>query len=152
MRRLVALVSVLGIACGGHRTQIPAPATMDDVIKQFFDAVQTRDVQRMGRLWGTARGPAAEWMPDSVLIMRMTIVQRYLTANGYRIIEGPLTVPGTTERKIYRVELQRPDCNHVQPIELIHVKQGGWLIYDVHLESAAGAGVQCPPKPGGTGP
>jgi hypothetical protein len=153
MPRLVVLLSVLGIACGGGggRSQVPVPATMDDAITQFFDAVQARDVQRMGRLWGTARGPAASWMSDSALVMRMTVVQRYLSATGYRIVEGPLAVPGTVERKMYRVELQRADCNHVQPIELIHVRRGGWLVYDVHLESASGTGQTCPSKAPGTG-
>jgi hypothetical protein len=152
MRRLVVLLSVLGVACGGGRSQVPAPATMQDAVTQFFAAVQARDVQRMGRLWGTARGPASGWMSDSVLVMRMAVVQRYLAANGYRIVEGPLDVPGTTERKMFRVELQRTDCNHVQPIELVHVRQGGWLVYDVHLESAGGAGDPCQRKAPGTGP
>lgn len=150
MRRLVVLLSVLGVACGGGRSQVPAPATMHDAITQFFDAVQARDMQRMGRLWGTARGPAATWMSDSILAMRMTVVQHYLASNGYRIVEGPLDVPGTSERKLFRVELQRTECNHVQPIELIHVHRGGWLVYDVHLESAGGAAKPCRPATPGT--
>lgn len=151
MRRLVVLLSVLGVACGGGRTQVPAPMTMNDAITQFFDAIQARDVQRMGRLWGTARGPASTWMSDSALVMRMTVVQRYLSSNGYRIVEGPLPVPGTEERKMFRVELQRTDCNHVQPIELIHARRGGWLVYDVHLESAGGTGQPCQRPTPGTG-
>jgi len=151
-RRLTVLLCVLGIACGGRRTQAPAPATMNDALMQFLDAVKARDVQRMGRLWGTTRGPAAEWMPDSIVAMRMTVVQRYLSANGYRIVEGPLSVPGGNERRLFRVELQRAQCTHVQPIELVQVRRGGWLVYDVHLESAGGAGAPCKPTVPGTGP
>lgn len=144
--------TVLGIACGGGRSQFPAPATTDQALKQFLDAVKAKDTGRMGRLWGTARGPAASWMPDSVLSMRMTVVQRYLSAGGYRVIEGPLSVPGTTERKLFRVELQREGCNHVQPIEVIRAHQGGWLVYDVHLESASGPNSPCQPATPGTRP
>jgi hypothetical protein len=152
MRRLTVLLTVLGIACGGHRTQAPAPATMNDALMQFLDALQANDIQRMGRLWGTTRGPAAEWMQDSVVAMRMTVVQRYLSANGYRIVEGPLAVPGGSERRLFRVELQRAQCTHVQPIELVQVRRGGWLVYDVHLESAGGAGSPCKPTVPGTRP
>lgn len=151
-QRLTVLLCVLGIACGGRRTQAPAPATMNDALMQFLDAVKSRDTERMGRLWGTTRGPAAEWMPDSVVSMRMTVVQRYLSANEYRIVEGPLTVPGESERRLFRVELKRAQCNHVQPIELVQVRRGGWLVYDVHLESAGGAGSPCKPAVPGTGP
>jgi hypothetical protein len=151
MRRLTVFLTVLGIACGGHRTQAPAPATMNDALMQFLDAVQAQDIQRMGRLWGTTRGPAADWMQDSVVAMRMTVVQRYLSANGYRIVEGPLPVTGGSERRMFRVELQR-QCPHVQPIEVVQVRRGGWLVYDVHLESAGGAGAPCKPSVPGTGP
>ena len=152
MRRLTVLLTVLGIACGGHRTQAPAPATMNDALMQFLDALQANDIQRMGRLWGTTRGPAAEWMQDSVVLMRMTVVQRYLSANGYRIVEGPLAVPGGSERRLFRVELQRAQCAHVQPIELVQVRRGGWLVFDPHLESAGNPAVRCQPAGSGTRP
>lgn len=152
MRRLTVLLTVLGFACGGRRVQAPAPATMNDALMQFLDAVRAKDIQRMGRLWGTTRGPAAEWMQDSVVAMRMAVVQRYLSANGYRIVEGPLTIPGVGDRRLFRVELQRAQCMHVQPIELVQVNRGGWLVYDVHLESAGGAGTPCKPTTPGTRP
>jgi len=152
MRRLLALFTVLALGCGGGggRTQTPIPATMNEALGQFLDAAQSNDIHRMARVWGTSRGPASEWMSDSTLQMRMTVVQRYLTANGYRIVEGPLSVPGHADRRLFRVELQRAQCTHVQPIELIQASRGGWLVYDVHLESANEAG-KCP-APSGTRP
>jgi hypothetical protein len=140
MRRLTVVGVVLGLACGGGRNQIPVPATTNDAVKQFLDAVQARDIPRMGRLWGSARGPAAQWMSDSVLQMRMSVVQRYLTAPGYRIVEGPLPVPGRSDRRLFQVELQRPQCVHVQPIEVVQTHSGGWVVADVHLESATTPG------------
>lgn len=145
MRRLTLVLTALGIACGGggSRSQVPLPATMNDALSGFLAAAQANDIPRMGRLWGNARGPAVEQMADSTLQMRLTIMQRYLSANGYRIVEGPLAVPGHTDRRLFRVELQRAQCLHVQPIELIQAHRGGWLVYDVHLESANEAG-KCP--------
>jgi hypothetical protein len=152
MRRLILLLAVLGAACGGNRqAQLPVPATMEDALDKFLDAVQHRDIPRMGRLWGTARGPAAEWMTDSLLQMRMTVVQRYLDASGYKVLEGPLPVPGRNDRRLFRVELQSSQCVHVQPIELIQVSRGGWLVYDVHLENSNEA-AKCRPRAPGTSP
>jgi hypothetical protein len=120
---------------------------MNDALDQFLAAAQAKDIPRMGRLWGTARGPAVEWMSDSTLNMRLSIVQRYLTANGFRIVEGPLAVSGHPDRRLYRVELQRSQCVHVQPIELVQARRGGWLVYDVHLENANEGGT-CAGPPG----
>jgi hypothetical protein len=149
MRRLMALFTVLAVGCGGGggQTQVPIPATMNDALGQFLDAAHANDIRKMSRVWGTSRGPASEWMSDSTLSMRMTVVQRYMSANGYRIVEGPLAVPGHTDRRLFRVELQRSQCLHVQPIELVQASRGGWLVYDVHLESANEAGA-CPARSG----
>jgi hypothetical protein len=148
MRRLPVFLTVVALACGGGgRSQVPVPATMNDALNQFLEAALARDIPRMGRLWGTGRGPAIEWMSDSTLQMRMAVVQRYLSANGYRIVEGPLPVPGHVDRRLFRVELQRAQCLHVQPIEVIQAHRGGWLVYDVHLENANELGT-CPAAPG----
>ena len=148
MRRWSVLCAVLGVACGGGRTQLPVPQTMNDAVNQFLDAVKAKDIVRMGQLWGSTRGPAAQWMSDSVLHMRMAVVQKYLVAPGYRIVEGPLAVPGRTDRRLYQVELQRPQCLHVQPIEIVQTHSGGWLVSDVHLESAGTPGTCAPQQPG----
>jgi len=151
MRRWIVLGAGLGVACGGGQRQTPVPATMTAAVNQFLDAVKSNDIPRMGQLWGSSRGPASEWMSDSVLHMRMTVVQKYLTAPGYRIVEGPLAVPGRTDRRMYQVELQRAQCPHVQPIEIVQTRRGGWLVADVHLESAGTPG-PCPSGTRGTRP
>ncbi len=149
MRRLMVFFTALAVGCGGGggQSQVPIPATMNDALGQFLDAAHANDIHKMSRVWGTSRGPASEWMSDSTLAMRMTVVQRYLSANGYRIVEGPLAVPGHADHRLFRVELQRSQCLHIQPIELVQASRGGWLVYDVHLESANEAGM-CPGRTG----
>jgi hypothetical protein len=44
-------------------------------------------------------------------------------------------VNGHDELRTYQVELKRDKCPHIQPIDIIRAK-GGWLVFDVHLESA----------------
>lgn len=122
----------------------PIPQSTSASVTQFLAAVKANDLKRMGELWGTERGPAAESMNPEVLRQRVAVIQKYLDHTGYRVIEGPLLVPGHDELRTYRVELQRTNCNQVLPIDIIQTKRGGWLVYDVHLESAGSPTGRCP--------
>jgi hypothetical protein len=126
---------------------------VNESVAQFLAAVKANDLKRMGELWGTERGPAAQSMNGEVLRQRVTVIQKYLDHTGYRIIEGPLLVPGHQELRTYRVELQRASCNQVMPIDVIKTHSGGWLVYDVHLEAAGSpAAGHCQPAATGTRP
>jgi len=123
---------------------------MNESVAQFLAAVKANDLKRMGELWGTERGPAAQSMNGDVLRQRLTVIQKYLDHTGYRVIEGPLLVPGHQELRTYRVELQRASCNQVMPMDLIKTHSGGWLVYDVHLEAAGSPVARCQPAGSGT--
>ena len=153
MRRSIVIALVLAAACGGGaRTETPVPQSMNESIAQFLAAVKANDQKRMGELWGTERGPASRSMNADVMRQRLTVIQKYLDHTGYRIIEGPLLVPGHDELRTYRVELQRASCNQVFPIDVVRTHSGGWLVYDVHLESAGSPAGRCQPTGTGTRP
>jgi hypothetical protein len=155
MRRLdfrAPALLALAVACGAPPSQgaagrvpPPVPQTVNESLEQFLAAVQANDLQRMGHLWGTERGPAAQSMNADVLRRRLTVIQRYLAHRGYRIVEGPLPIPARADVRTFRVELQREGCNHVLPIDVIRTRSGGWLVYDVHLEAAGNPAQRCPP-------
>jgi hypothetical protein len=152
-RRLaLGLLLFVGVAaCGGPpASEAPVPQSMNESIAQFLAAVKANDHRRMGELWGTERGPAARSMNSDVLRQRLTVIQKYLDHTGYRIIEGPLLVSGRDDLRTYRVELQRANCNHVLPIDVVRTRSGGWLVYDVHLESAGSPAGGCQPVGTGT--
>ena len=153
-RRLALGLLLLAAGACGHNPGLgaPAPQSMNESVSQFFAAVKANDQKRMGELWGTERGPAVDNMNAAVLRQRLTVIQKYLDHNGYRIIEGPLLVPGHDDRRSYRVELQRNNCNHVLPIEVVKTHSGGWLVYDVHLESAGNPAGRCQAETTGTKP
>jgi len=154
-RRLALFLLLLAgsTACGAkHGSSAPVPQSMNESVSQFLAAVKANDQKRMGELWGTERGPAANSMNAGVLTQRLTVIQKYLDHTGYRIIEGPLLVPGRDELRTFRVELQRTNCNQVLPIDVIRTRSGGWLVYDVHLESAGSPGARCQPTETGTRP
>lgn len=129
----------------------PLPQSMNESVAQFLAAVKANDLNRMGNLWGTERGPASQTMNGEVLRQRVTVIQKYLDHTGYRIIEGPLLFPGRDDLRTFRVELQRSGCNQVIPIDVIKTRSGGWLVYDVHLETANPSG-RCQPAGAGTRP
>jgi hypothetical protein len=148
-------------ACGrSPRPGQVAPQTAQDALGKFMDAVKAKDLTRMGELWGTARGPASTYMEGDHLKRQLTTIQIYLDHKGYRVIEGPLPTPpfNPTYKNIppldrlrdFRVELQRADCNTVFPMTMVQTNQGGWIVYDVHLEALTTPG-RCPPASTTTG-
>ncbi len=156
MKRRVAIALLLfagSIACGKNPgAGTPVPQSVNESVRQFLLAVRANDLKRMGQLWGTERGPASDNMNPGVLQQRVTVIQKYLDHTGYLILEGPLLVPGHDELRTFRVELQRTKCNQVMPIDVVRTRSGGWLVYDVHLESANSPGGRCSQAETGTRP
>lgn len=150
VRRLLPLCTIVALACGGHPAAVtPVPQTMDLALNQFLSAVKANDLRRMGSLMGTAeKGPWIEWEKPEILNKRLSVIQKYLAFTGYRVVEGPITSQTVPNVRTYRVELQRDQCSHVQPIDLVQARRGGWLVVDVHLESAPNPVVGCQPPPG----
>src|SRR3989441_8096319 len=76
-RRLTVLCALAGLACGGAPgPQSVSPQSMNQTLDQFFAAVKANDLQRMGALWGTERGPANDWMKSDELRQRLSVIQR----------------------------------------------------------------------------
>jgi hypothetical protein len=135
-RRLAVYVLLVTLACGHARTAGPAPTSINDALALFLNAVKANDLTMMGKVWGTERGAAVTWMKAHELTDRLTIIQKYLNHNGYRIVDGPSGDPRTPDRQTFHVELQRQTCNVVVPIDLVRTHAGGWIVKDPHLEAA----------------
>jgi len=151
MRQLAVLAALGGLGCGSRPAAL-APQSLTETVAQFLTAVKADDLSRMGTLWGTERGPAGDWMKPEELRKRLAVIQKYLAHDGYRVVEGPLPVAGHDNQRTVRVELQRAGCNLVQPLDLIRAKSGGWLVFDVHLESLSNPAVGCRAPNSGTPP
>src|SRR2546422_594495 len=119
-RRLTVLCALAGLACGGAPgPQSVSPQSMNQTLDQFFAAVKANDLQRMGALWGTERGPANDWMKSDELRQRLSVIQRYLAHVGYRVIEGPL-VAGTAPRHLVHQAVPRRAAALERPVEVRH--------------------------------
>ncbi|HEX2647208.1 MAG TPA: hypothetical protein VHO95_08260 [Candidatus Dormibacteraeota bacterium] len=142
--RLTPLVALGALACGGRPSPAPAPQTPQQTLVAFMAAVKANDLDRMGQLWGGERGAAAGYMNKEYLHKSLTVFQIYLNHTAYRVVDGPLPVPGKDRLRTFRVELERPNgCSVVLPIDLVHGDGGTWLVNDVHLEAAGNPATPC---------
>jgi hypothetical protein len=148
--RLVLLAALAVVGCGGAAPpQTPAPATAADALARFLDAVRTKDYRRMGQVWGSERGPAAERMNPKRLDQRVQTMAKYLGHSGYVVLSGPEPVPGSRTDFRFHVELRRPECVQVVPIDVTRLRRGGgWLVVQVDLEQVTPEGRSCAPRPG----
>src|SRR5437868_3187006 len=76
MRRLFVLAVWAALGCASRPEARLAPQSMNDTVAQFFAAVRANDATRIGTLWGTERGPAAEWMKPDELKKRAVVIQK----------------------------------------------------------------------------
>ncbi|HYK82220.1 MAG TPA: hypothetical protein VEU55_03680 [Gemmatimonadales bacterium] len=145
--RLAVLVALGALGCGGGTgPRPPAPQSPQQALAEFMAAVKANDLDRMGNLWGSERGPASGYMKPEDLHHRLTVFQIYLNHVGYRVLEGPMPVPGQEKLQRFRIELQRPNsCTVVFPIDLVHAKSGGWLVAAVDLASLPNPARGCAP-------
>src|SRR5260370_7397276 len=114
--RLAVLVALACLACGGGTgPQLPAPQSPQETLTLFLAAVKGNDLDRMGALWGDEHGPAKNSMKPAVLRQRLTVMRIYLDHIGYRIIEGPLPVPGNPHILTSRMHFRPPPPPPVPP-------------------------------------
>ena len=143
--RLTVLVALGSLACGGRPTlSKPVSESLQATLTQFMAAVKANDLSRMGELWGSDRGPASTWMKSDALKERLTVMQKYLDHVGYRVIDGPLPMPGHDNTQTFHIEIQRTNsCTAAFPVDLVRSKAGGWVVNDVHLASISTPGTTC---------
>ena len=157
MRPIIAVSLLLAaFGCGRPRPASVTPQSPNAALADFMAAVKAKNITRMGNLFGTVRGPAAGRANPEYLKRQLQTIQKYWDHVGYRIIEGPLPaaplnaefkdVPSQDRMRDYRVELQRPSgCAQVGLMTMVQTDQGGWLVYDAHLESVGNPAARCAP-------
>ncbi len=120
---------------------------MNAAIDNFMAAVKAKDLDRMGQLWGNQKGPIASQTSDKdreQLRQRLVVMQRMLEYKGYRIVEGPLPSSAGGDMRMFRIELERGNCKKVVPFDVVKTHQGGWLVFDTHMDQVGSPNAPCP--------
>lgn len=140
---LVAVASLTFAACGGRQAVAPpAPSDPTTTVRQFLSAVSAQNLTAMGALWGSQRGPAANWMERAELEKRLTVIEAYLAHERYELVGENTDVPATAQSRILRVRMFRKGCTPVVPFTMQRYR-GGWLVTDIDLGAAGNPERSC---------
>jgi len=156
-RRMTPVVLLAAVACGGS-PGAAAPSqdapTADAAVQSFMQAVADSNIIRMGRYWGTARGPASVTRQPPDYVQRLGITQAFLRRSPFRVLR---TDPSPTDpkRQTVLVEFTRTDldgksCARVAGIGVVKTDKYGWIVSALDLTEVGTPGRAClsPPKTG----
>lgn len=155
-RPFAPAVMLLALACGGSPGN-PAPEDMattpEGAVRNFMQALADSNITRMGRYWGTPKGPASIVRQPADFEQRLGVTQAFLRNSPYRILKTD-PVPGDDGRKTVVVELSRVDpdgtrCTKSLPFGVVNAGKHGWIVHAINLTLAGTPGRACagPSKP-----
>lgn len=123
-------------ACGGKAVdQAALPTDPAAAVREFMQAVAANDIEAMGAVWGSDKGPAETWMKRDELQKRLLVVRSYLTHERFTIEPGGLLPGDSDKERIVRVRLVRSGCEPVVPFTTLQYRDR-WIISAIDLEAA----------------
>jgi hypothetical protein len=132
-------------ACGGHSgpaTPQPLPSA-DAAVREFMAAVADSNIDRMGRVWGSADGPAALTGKPDRWHERLMVVQLWLRGATFRIVRDAPNPTSPAKRDLL-VELTRGSCVKAVPFTAAPAGTHGWLVESVDINAAGNPANPCP--------
>ena len=147
-----APVLLLVVACGGGGGgSQPSPsdqaATADGAVRSFMQALADSNIARMGRYWGTQKGPASVVNQPADYRQRLTVTQAYLKGSPYRVVRID-PVANDANRMTVTVDLDRkdparPTCVRQVPFTAVKTGKYGWIVSSIDLNLAGAPGRPC---------
>lgn len=144
-------VLLLVLACGGGGGSQPSPSetatTADGAVRSFMQAVADSNITRMGRYWGTSKGPASVINQPADFRERLTVTQSYLRNTPFRVIRMD-PVPNEADRMTVTVDLDRHDpggatCVRQVPFTAVKTTKYGWIVSSIDLNLAGAPSRPC---------
>jgi hypothetical protein len=145
---LVACAGLAALAaCGGGNSGSgiadAAPVGSASLaLRSFMQAAADSNLARMAQLWGTAAGPASMTGEPSGWEKRVIVMQAYLRGDSTRLISDT-PVSGEDNQRRVIVALYRTGCVKQIPATVIRGKGGGWLVFDIDVQSAGNPARPC---------
>jgi len=140
---------MFALACGGGGAAQPSPseaaATPDAAVRSFMQAVADSNIARMGRYWGTGKGPAVIVGQPADHQQRLTVTQSFLRKTPYRIVRMD---PAPEDRMTVLVDLDRRDpdgttCVRQVPFGVLKTAKYGWIVASIDLNQAGAPARPC---------
>jgi len=149
LRQTAPVLMLLVLACGGPGQTIPQDnATTPEIgVRDFMQAVTDSNIARMGRYWGTARGPAAETRQPPDYEQRLAVTQAFLRVSPFRVLRAD-PVTGDPTRSTVEVEFTRNDldgkqCTRVVQFVMVNAGKRGWIVTAIDLTQVGTPGRSC---------
>jgi hypothetical protein len=144
---------LLALACGGggggsQPSPNEAAATPDAAVRSFMQAVADSNITRMGRYWGSGKGPAAVVGQPADHQQRLTVTQSFLRRSAYRVVRMD---PVSDDKMTVVVDLDRRDpdgttCVRQVPFAVIKTGKYGWIVSSIDLNQAGAPTRPCAPR------
>jgi hypothetical protein len=134
--RTVAVLLLLA-ACssatqGGSRSdgQLTGAASAQLAAEQFLRAVHAKDLQAMGAVFGTDKGPARDNIERTELEKREIILQCYFDHDAYRVLGE---TGGMGGHRDVRVELRKGNLVRQTTFNVIRGPGGRWYVDNMDI-------------------
>jgi hypothetical protein len=114
-------------------------------MRDFMKAAADSNLARMGQLWGTSKGPAAETHIPEDYERRLVVLQLYLRADSAKVVSD-LSIPGDNNKRQLTVAIYRKGCMKQVPGMMIRLSNKGWIVNDVDLATAGNPMRPCEPS------
>ncbi len=121
--------------------------TPEGAVRNFMQAVADSNITRMGRYWGTSRGPAGVVHHPADYEQRLFVTQSFLRGSPFRV-QGTEPLGQDASRRLVRVELDRVDldgnrCTRGVPFTVVNTGKSGWIVTAIDLTLAGTPGRSC---------
>ncbi len=131
MKRSIAVLLFLASACrpiaSGPQTGATSP---EGAVDAFISAAKAQDLQALGGIWGSAKGPARATMPRAELEQRELILIRLLCQDESRVTSS---TPGTEGRRILKLDMTRAGRTLPVTFTTIRGPEDRWYVEDVEV-------------------
>ena len=153
---MLVVVSACATQAGPNEV---APVAAQLSVERFLQAANTRDVQSMGRLFGTEEGPLGDtggtfgcffkkigsWFGGTACAkrveveLRMDAIASVVQHRDYRIIREEPVAGRTSPTRRVMVDIDLGDRSvSAAPFVVVQTNEGRWLVQEVPLETMMG--------------
>ena len=121
---------------GGPAPALPGAATgaasAQAAVETFMDAVKAQDLQTLGAVWGTTRGPARDQMNREELEKRLIVIQCKLDHDRWQFVsDRPALSAGG--RQTFRIQLSYRQVTGQTTATTVRAEDGRWYVEDIDL-------------------